>query len=89
MQERDPRPPRQRAVRPKRPIYWSALFVVLVSGLVSAVAIAKWEPVQALAVVNPIVALWIAMGRGFFGGEDGGSAAGAATANQHWETPDA
>lgn len=85
--ESDPRPRRRGSVRPKRPMYWNALFVVLVSGLVSGAAIWLWEPVQALAVVNPIVALWIAMGRGFFGAEDRGEAAAANQPNR--ETPDA
>ena len=65
-----PKDPSLRAVRPKRPIYWSALAVVAISGAVAGVSIWRWEPVQALAVVNPIVALWVAMARGFFGGDE-------------------
>lgn len=73
--QRDPR----RAIRPKRPVYWSALGVVAISGLVAGVAIWQWEPVQALAVVSPIVTLWGVMARGFFGGDDAAGDASAST----------
>ena len=54
--------------RPKRPIYWSALFVVFCGSAMSCWAMSTMEAVQALAVINPVLVLFGAMARGFFTG---------------------
>ena len=82
-------PPELRSVRPKRPIYWSALALVTVSGTVCGIAIWRWEPVQALAVITPIITLWGVMVRGFFGGDEQASSEGGGSAQPSTETIDA
>lgn len=67
---RDP----NRTRRPKRPIYWSALGLVLASTTVAGLAIVEWKPTEAMAVVNLVGALWVAMARGFFGSDEGNAA---------------
>lgn len=89
MFNRTPGEPRQRAVRPKRPIYWSALGLVLASAAICALAIWRWEPVQALAVINPIVLMWGVMARGFLGGEEPTSTEGGGPAQPSTEATNA
>ena len=56
--------------RPKRPIYWSALGVVLGGTIISCVAMGVLESVHAASVVNSVLLIFVAMARGFFGGGD-------------------
>ena len=57
--------------RPKRPVYWSALGVVLAGTIISVTAMLTFDKVlEAVSVVNSVILIFVAMARGFFGGGD-------------------